>query len=129
MSLVGRSENGHFSAGNKIAKGRPLGAKNQLTNIMKAMTDKGYTAGQALVNIASNTDDEYSAELIAKADSKLLDAVVKLAPSETPEPVDLMSPSELDNRIAELLTIALPNEDFLVVPKAEFMCWKAAING
>lgn len=115
-----RNELGHFQKGNKLATGRPLGAKNQLTNIMAAMHEQGYTAGQALVQIASDTADEFSPELKAKADAKLLDAVVKLAPSEPVEAAETMTETQLDQRLTELLSVALCDDSFVIVPKSEW---------
>lgn len=115
-----RNKLGHFQKGNRVATGRPLGAKNQLTNIMTVMQAQGYTAGQALVQIASDTADEFSPELKAKADAKLLDAVVKLAPSEPAEATETMTEAQLEQCLTELLSVALRDESFVVVPKSEW---------
>ncbi|AOW82302.1 hypothetical protein [Vibrio mimicus] len=118
MTESGRLANGHFAKGNKFSKGRPLGAINQLTKIMQDMEELGYSAGQALVRIASDNADTFSPELKAKADSKLLDAVVKLAPHEKPE-IEVPTIKEIDDRITILLNLTLPN-NFIVLPITEY---------
>ncbi|WP_010446981.1 hypothetical protein [Vibrio rotiferianus] len=107
-----RNENGTFGKGNTFGKGRT--GVNKLTAIVNDLIgNHGYTAGSALLSVAS--DEDQSPELRAKADGKLLDYISKIPP----EPVghEKLSIDEINKQLVEAIAMLETSGDFIRIPK------------
>lgn len=115
-----RDSNGRFIAGNQAAKGgsgRQNGATGLLTRLFadklkREAENDTFHVGEFLMEVVQ--DENQSAELRARADSKLLDIVTKIqddVPEEKPFNLE-----ENTLRIAEILQVINLENDMAFVP-------------